>query len=119
MAHIFIIGSGATVYVLLAGAQGINASLTVDGGPPAYNVLAPVAAPDQKVNISLFDVQSLNMSAHTLTLSVLDWNGTFSGMMFDYIAVNQTAAATPATSTSSESTTATPSASSNSPSHST
>lgn len=87
------LGSGATVYALQAGAQGINVSVTVDNGPPSINVLSPISGPPyERGKNTLFDVQDLNSSAHSLTLNVLEWSGTFSGMMLDYVDVNETAA---------------------------
>jgi len=121
-------GSGATIYVLQAGSEGINVSVTVDGGPSTISVLAPIGAPSfSRANVSLFDVQSLTSNTHNIALTVSSWAGTFSGMMLDYIAINQslvttpTSTSTPATAsatTSSAAAVATVSSTSDSNSHS-
>lgn len=86
----FFVGSGATVYVFLEGNEGINISVTLDGGPSVISVVAPIPPFNHKANVSLYSIQSLNSGAHTLIVTVLDWNETFSGMMLDYIDVNET-----------------------------
>ena len=97
-----IIGSGANIYVLLAGAQGVNVSVTIDDGQPSVHVLAPIGPPSfTKAQQSLFNTQSLVSGDHKLTLYVLSWTNTFSGMMLDYIAVNKTFIAAPANTSSS------------------
>jgi len=88
-------GSGATIFVLQAGSQGINVSVTIDGGSSTISVLPPVPPPSQQPKVSLFSVDSLSESKHTLVMTVLDWNGIFSGMMLDYIDVHQTTGSTP------------------------
>ena len=100
-------GSGITIYVLQAGAQGINASLTIDGGAPNYNVLPAPPGPNFYIpNVTLFSVQGVTTGDHTATMTVLNWDNIFSGMMFDYAVINQTIIATTTTSSVASSTAA-------------
>ena len=98
-----IVGSGITIYVLQAGAQGINASLTIDGGAPKYNVLpAPPGQYFYIPNVTLFSMQGIATGNHTATMTVQNWDNIFSGMMFDYAVINETiVSATTTTTTSS------------------
>ncbi|EIW85490.1 hypothetical protein CONPUDRAFT_70285 [Coniophora puteana RWD-64-598 SS2] len=84
-------GSGIQLYVLQVGAQGINASATIDQTGPTHSsvLLAPEAPSFQKRNQSLFDIQGLPSEAHTLAMRVLDFQGAFSGMVFDYAYVSE------------------------------
>jgi hypothetical protein len=90
-----IIGSGATVYVIQAGEQGINVSTKVDGGPSKISVLDRVPPPSQRFKVPLYDVQSLTSGSHALTMTILDWEGIFSGMMLDFILINAAVVAGP------------------------
>jgi hypothetical protein len=83
-------GSGATVYGVQAGDQGITLNVTVDGGPPQSSVLEPIRTPTARYNATLFNVQSLASGVHNMTMTVLNNSGIFSGMMLDYVYVNQT-----------------------------
>ena len=95
-------GSGITIYVLQAGAQGINASLTIDGGAPRYNVLdAPPGPSFYVANVTLFSVQGMTTGNHMATMTVLNWDNIFSGMMFDYALINQTIVTATTTTTGS------------------
>jgi hypothetical protein len=92
-------GSGIAIYVLQAGAQGINASLTIDGGAPNYNVLPAPPGPNFYIpNVTLFSIQGVTTGNHTATMTVLNWDNIFSGMMFDYVEINQTIVSTTTTS---------------------
>ncbi|KAF8552832.1 hypothetical protein OG21DRAFT_1511006 [Imleria badia] len=92
-------GSGITIYVLQAGAQGINASLTIDGGAPKYNVLPAPPGPNfYTPSVTLFSIQGMTTGNHTATMTVQNWNNIFSGMMFDYAVINQTVVSTTTTS---------------------
>ncbi|KAH7920453.1 hypothetical protein BV22DRAFT_1050334 [Leucogyrophana mollusca] len=109
-------GSGVTIYVLQAGPQGMSANITIDGGSPMTNTLAAPPAPNWYIsNVKLFDVQSLPSGDHTLTMTVLTWDGIWSGMMLDYVTVNQTLVNPPATSSSSSATTSTSTSTSSQP----
>jgi hypothetical protein len=92
-------GSGITVYgVLLPGPT--NFTVTIDDAPAPPPILAPLRAITSPAlyNVTLYDIQSLPLSFHMLTLSVVDWTSfTYSMMLFDYAYVNQ---APPPTSTS-------------------
>ncbi|KAF8551860.1 hypothetical protein OG21DRAFT_1466622 [Imleria badia] len=95
-------GSGITIYVLQAGAQGINASLTIDGGAPNYNVLpAPTGPNFYTPNVTLFSIQGMTTGNHTATMTVQNWENIFSGMMFDYAEINQTVVSATTTTTGS------------------
>ncbi|KAF8452778.1 hypothetical protein L210DRAFT_3437348 [Boletus edulis BED1] len=95
-------GSGITIYVLQAGSQGTNASLTIDGGAPKYNVLPPPPGPHfYTPNVTLFSVQGITTGNHTATMTVQNWDNIFSGMMFDYAVINQTIVATTTSSVAS------------------
>ena len=85
------IGSGVTIYVLQAGLQGISVNVAVDGNSPTMSTLDPAPAPYfYQSNVSIYDIQSLPSTTHSLTLTVLTWSDTFSGMMLDYLVVNET-----------------------------
>jgi hypothetical protein len=124
--HASIIGSGATIYVLVAGQTGINSSISVDNAPEIISALPAADAPYfLKANVSLFDVQSLASGLHTVTLTLLSWNDNLSGMFLDSVSINETIVSTPtstsmstASATSSMPTAATTSVTSNSSSHS-
>ncbi|KAG6380395.1 hypothetical protein JVT61DRAFT_8513 [Boletus reticuloceps] len=95
-------GSGITIYVLQAGPQGINASITIDGGAPKNNVLpAPPSPHFYAPNVTLFSVQGITTGNHTATMTVQNWDNIFSGMMFDYAVINQTIVATTTSSVAS------------------
>lgn len=99
-------GSGITVFVYQAGPVGINASISVDGGYNATNVLSAPPSPNYEIaNVSMFSVQELETGSHTLWMTVNDLFGSYSGMMFDYAYVNETlvsaAEASAATATTS------------------
>lgn len=89
--HDTLAGSGITIYVLQAGPQGINASVTIDGGSPLYNVLPAPTGPNFYVpNVTLFSIQGITTGKHTATMIVQNWDSISSWMMFDYAAINQT-----------------------------
>ncbi|KAF9239704.1 hypothetical protein BU15DRAFT_23403, partial [Melanogaster broomeanus] len=93
-------GSGITIYVLQAGPQGMSASLTIDSASPTSATLAAPPAPQYYIpRVPLFNVQNLVSGTHTAVMKVLDWNGGFSGMMLDYINVNQAVVAAPSSNT--------------------
>lgn len=105
-----LLGTGATLYVLQAGSQGLNVSVSVDDGPDTFNTLAPPQGPDfYQSNVSLFDVQSLSFGQHSLVLTVYDYGLGSSNMMFDYATINNNLAVntTVTTLTSSSSSTST------------
>ncbi|KAI6138962.1 hypothetical protein BKA82DRAFT_3011561 [Pisolithus tinctorius] len=82
-------GSGITIYVLQAGPQGMSASLSIDSGTATTATLGAPPAPQYNIpRVVLFDVQNLVSGNHTAIMTVLDWDGGFSGMMLDYIDVN-------------------------------
>ncbi|KAF8123746.1 hypothetical protein EV363DRAFT_1403610 [Boletus edulis] len=83
-------GSGITIYVLRAGPQGMSASLSIDSGSATTATLdAPPPPQDYIPHAVLFNVQNIPSGTHTAVMTVQDWNGGFSGMMLDYINVNQ------------------------------
>ncbi|KAH0831337.1 hypothetical protein J3R83DRAFT_13988 [Lanmaoa asiatica] len=100
-------GSGITIYVLQAGAQGINASLTIDGGAPNYYVLPAPRGPNfYTPNVTLSSIQGITTGNHTATMTVQNWDNIFSGMMFDYAVINQTIVSRTTTSSVTSSTAA-------------
>lgn len=121
-------GSGITIYVLQAGPQGMSASLSIDSGSATTATLAAPPSPQYNIpHVVLFSVQNLVSGTHTAVMTVLDWQGGFSGMMLDYIDVNEavvagSSSATPSstpTPTSSQTSTSASSLSQSSTSHST
>jgi len=85
-----IVGSGITIYVLQAGPQGMSASLSIDSGSATTATLAAPPSPQYNIpHVVLFSVQNLVSGTHTAIMTVLDWQGGFSGMMLDYIDVNE------------------------------
>jgi hypothetical protein len=89
--HAFLIGSGVTVHVLLAGSQGVNVSVVVDRGLESIHVLAPIGAPNFiQPQVSLFDVQSLAPGFHIIFLTFNGWNGGNGVVLLDDFAINQT-----------------------------
>ncbi|KIJ63306.1 hypothetical protein HYDPIDRAFT_29564 [Hydnomerulius pinastri MD-312] len=89
-------GSGITIYVLQAGPQGMSASLSIDSGSATTATLPAPPAPQYNIpHVTLFNVQNLPSGTHTAVMTVQDWNGGFSGMMLDYIDVNQAVVAAP------------------------
>ncbi|KAF8558505.1 hypothetical protein OG21DRAFT_1481486 [Imleria badia] len=95
-------GSGITIYVLQAGPQGMSASLSIDSGTATTATLGAPPAPQYYIpHVTLFNVQNIPSGTHTAAMTVLDWNGGFSGMMLDYIDVNQAVVTGPTTSSSS------------------
>ncbi|KAG9318220.1 hypothetical protein JVU11DRAFT_301 [Chiua virens] len=67
-------GSGITVYVLLAGFQGVNASLAIDGGQAVTATLQPPSLPS---------------SDHTATINILDWDNGDTSLYFDWAHINE------------------------------
>lgn len=103
-----ILGSGITMYVYNAGASGMTASFSVDGGTAASNSIdAPPGPTFQVSNVSLFDIQGLPTGNHTMTMTLLDWNNGPTFMKFDYAHVNETFVAAPAKTSSTSSVTST------------
>ncbi|KAI6111024.1 hypothetical protein F5141DRAFT_1112102 [Pisolithus sp. B1] len=111
-------GSGITIYVLQAGPQGMSASLSIDSGTATTSTLAAPPAPQYNIPlVVLFDVQNLVSGNHSATMTVLDWDGGFSGMMLDYIDVNEAVVAgTTSTTPAKQSPTAATTQGSSSPS---
>ncbi|KAI6038440.1 hypothetical protein EDC04DRAFT_3090823 [Pisolithus marmoratus] len=94
-------GSGITIYVLQAGPQGMSASLSIDSGTATTATLSAPPAPQYNIpHVTLFSVQNLVSGNHTATMTVLDWDGGFSGMMLDYIDVNEAVVAGTTSTTS-------------------
>lgn len=90
--------------MLRAGSHGMSASLSIDSGTATTKTLAAPAAPNYYTpRVTLFNIQSLPSGTHTAVMTVLDWNGTFSGMMLDYINVNQAEVAGPTSGSASPS----------------
>lgn len=97
-----IIGSGITMYVFNAGASGMTASFSVDGGTAVSNTIQTPPPPTYQVsNVSLYDIQGLSSGNHTMNMTILDWNGSATSMKFDYAYVNESFVPPPATVTSS------------------
>ena len=120
------LGSGITVYVLQAGPQGMSASLSIDSGTATTATLGAPPSPQYYIpHVTLFSVQNIPSGTHTAVMTVLDWNGGFSGMMLDYFDINQaevagpTTGSSPSSGSSSSPTTAAQPPSSTSPSPST
>ncbi|KAH7890022.1 hypothetical protein F5I97DRAFT_1800304 [Phlebopus sp. FC_14] len=85
------VGSGITMYVVNAGTVGASASFSVDNGQPVTNTLKAPSPPNyQQYNVSMFSVNSLPTGYHSLVMTILEWNGQSSWMMFDYALVNET-----------------------------
>ncbi|KAG9318221.1 hypothetical protein JVU11DRAFT_302 [Chiua virens] len=96
------LGSGITIYVLQAGPQGMSASLYIDSGKAHTATLAAPSPPQYYIShVTLFNIQNMPSGTHTAVMTVLDWNGSFSGMMLDYINVNQTQVSDPTSSSPS------------------
>lgn len=112
-------GSGITIYVLQAGPQGMSASLSIDSGTATTATLAAPPAPQYNIpRVVLFNVQNMVSGNHTAVMTVLDWDGGFSGMMLDYIDVNEAVVTgtTPTTSAANQTPTATTTQGSSNPS---
>ena len=76
----------------------MSASLSIDSGTATTATLGAPPAPQYYVpQVVLFNVLNIPSGTHTAVMTVLDWNGGFSGMMLDYIDVNQTEVAGPTT----------------------
>ncbi|KAI6009410.1 hypothetical protein F5J12DRAFT_823448 [Pisolithus orientalis] len=113
------LGSGITIYVLQAGPQGMSASLSIDSGTATTATLGAPPAPQYNIpQVVLFDVQNLVSGNHTAIMTVLDWDDGFSGMMLDYIDVNDAVVAgtTPTTPVANQTPTPTTTQSSSNPS---
>lgn len=101
LAKYWILGSGITIYVLQAGPQGMSASLSIDSGSATTATLAAPPAPQYNIpHVVLFRVQNLFSGTHTAVMTVLDWEGGFSGMMLDYIDVNEAVVSASSSTTS-------------------
>ncbi|KAI6129060.1 hypothetical protein EV401DRAFT_2066982 [Pisolithus croceorrhizus] len=97
----------------------MSASLSIDSGTATTATLAAPPAPHYNIPfVVLFDVQNLVSGNHSATMTVLDWDGGFSGMMLDYIDVNEAVVAgtTSTTHAASQSPTAATTQGSSSPS---
>ena len=111
---ILTLGSGITIYVLQAGPQGMSASLSIDSGTATTATLGAPPPPQYYVpHVTLFNVQNIQSGTHSAVMTVLDWNGGFSGMMLDYIDVNQAEVSAPTSSNPNPSPSPSPSPSSN------
>ncbi|KAG6334795.1 hypothetical protein ID866_4294 [Astraeus odoratus] len=97
--------SGITIYVLQAGPQGMSASLSIDSGTASTATLAAPPAPQYNIpHVTLFSVQGLVSGTHSAEMTVLDWDGGISGMMLDYIDVNEAVVSATSTSPTTSST---------------
>ena len=104
------LGSGITVYVLQAGPQGISASFSIDSGTATTATLGAPPGPQYYTpQVVLFNIQNIPSGTHTAVMTVLDWNGGFSGMMLDYFDINQAEVAGPTASSGPSPTTQSPS----------
>ena len=97
-------GSGITMYVFSAGLSGVTASFSVDGGTAVSNSTgAPPGPTFQMSNVSVYDIQGLPTGNHTITMTLLDWNGGPTFMRFDYAHVNETYVGDPVKTSSTSS----------------
>lgn len=77
----------------------MSASLSIDSGTATTATLGAPPAPQYYIpRVILFNVQDIPSGTHTAVMTVLDWNGGSSGMMLDYIYVNQAVVTSPTTS---------------------
>ncbi|KAF8432434.1 hypothetical protein L210DRAFT_2841165 [Boletus edulis BED1] len=98
------VGSGITMYVFNAGASGMTAGFSIDGGTAIPNSIdAPPGPTFQVSNVSLYDIQGLPTGNHTMKMTLLDWNGGGTSMKFDYARVNETFVALPVSTSTSAS----------------
>ncbi|KAI6111036.1 hypothetical protein F5141DRAFT_1063425 [Pisolithus sp. B1] len=87
-AQIPFAGTGITIYVMNAGFQGVNASLSVDGAYSVNGTIPPPTPPSyQTPRVSLLAIQSLAYAYHVATLSILDWDAGDTSLYFDYAQV--------------------------------
>ncbi|KAI6164198.1 hypothetical protein EDD17DRAFT_1562744 [Pisolithus thermaeus] len=87
-AQIPFAGTGITIYVMNAGFQGVNASLSVDGAYSVNGTIPPPTPPSfQTPRVSLLAIQSLAYAYHIATLSILDWDAGNTSLYFDYALV--------------------------------
>ncbi|KAI6110142.1 hypothetical protein F5141DRAFT_1119110 [Pisolithus sp. B1] len=87
-AQIPFAGTGITIYVMNAGFQGVNASLSVDGAYSVNGTIPPPTPPSfQTPKVSLLAIQSLAYAYHIATLSILDWDAGNTSLYFDYALV--------------------------------
>ncbi|KIK18766.1 hypothetical protein PISMIDRAFT_177754 [Pisolithus microcarpus 441] len=111
-AQIPFAGTGITIYVMNAGFQGVNASLSIDGASSVNGTIPPPTPPSyQTPRVSLLAIQSLAYAYHMATLSILDWDGGNTSLYFDYALVEDSSTQTTTSQPSTPATTplATPS----------
>ncbi|KAI6138956.1 hypothetical protein BKA82DRAFT_3011380 [Pisolithus tinctorius] len=102
-AQIPFTGTGITIYVLNAGFQRVNASLSV-GTLLVNGTLQPPSPPSfQTPRVSLLAIQSLPYAYYIATLSILDWASGATSLYFDYALIEdsivQTTTSPPSTLT--------------------
>jgi hypothetical protein len=89
-------GSGIRVFVIQSN-DPLNSSMTIDGSASAIATLLALPGTGNPLayNVTLYTVQSLSETDHTLDIALLNYvygNGTTKGSMirFDYAAVSET-----------------------------
>lgn len=68
-----------------------NYTFTLNGNlaaAPVYPVIPELSPPIY--NYSLYDLQALPLSRHTLTITIVNWNTGGSELTFDYAFINET-----------------------------
>lgn len=86
----FWAGSGITLYGVMLPSY-TNFTVTIDGAAAPPPILAaPTGLRDPAVyNVTLYDIQDLPLSTHSLTLTLVAWIATnWSSIIFDYAVVN-------------------------------
>lgn len=86
----YLLGSGITIYgVLFPGVTSFIVSLDGEMSPaPAQNTPTPPSAP-AIYNVTLYSLQSLSQSSHTLTISIVSWDDGPAWGTFDYAYVTE------------------------------
>lgn len=103
-------GSGIVIIGILAGIQGINANLTIDGGAPEYNVVLPAytASGSNELgynsSLNFFSMQGITTGNHTATMTVPSWDNMSSVLIFDFAEINTSLVSTAASNPTSNST---------------
>src|ERR1700683_1026484 len=96
----FTLGSGITI-VGVRFSGGSNFTVSIDGmadpaptgTPPLLDTAPPI------YNVTLYDIQSLPLSFHGMSITIVPWQNGASWLSFDYAYVNQTnPSPTPSTS---------------------
>src|ERR1700683_2855023 len=86
----FTLGSGITI-VGVRFSGGSNFTVSIDGmadaaptgTPPLLDTAPPI------YNVTLYDIQSLPLSFHNMSITIVPWQNGESGLSFDYAYVNQ------------------------------